>query len=906
MSAIKHLIINSAYEEPQKHWSYDSTTQTFYEVQGRRPSGYVVAGENNEEKFFQLELVNKIRPRVKAWRENDFVGVTSITRTLLKHWKNETARLNPFFFCQLDAIETLIFLTEAPATEKVGLDIPNDGGTFQRICTKMCTGSGKTIVMAMLIAWTICNKVTYPQDKRFSKNILVVAPSLTVKNRLQVLLPSGNENYYSAFGIVPRDMTTKLFQGKILILNWQAMLWETEEALRKKKSVDKRGEKSDEAYVREILGQMSRSKNLFVINDEAHHAWRKDPAKKVNLTGQDKNDYKESEAQATVWISGLDRINRVRRIICCYDFSATPFAPSGRKNERELLFDWIVSDFGLNDGIESGLVKTPRIVIRDDAAVAIKINNTYRSKLYHIYNDPTVKDNINRAAEPSEALPDLISNAYLLLGKDWKVTFDSWQEKNIPTPPVMITVANRTETAARIKNFFDKGNLLIHELCEEKFTLRIDSQILKTSSAEEARNLREIADTIGKKDKLGEKIRNVISVGMLSEGWDAKTVTHILGLRAFSSQLLCEQVVGRGLRRTSYDKDLAGKFKPEYVNIFGIPFSFLPYEGESETIPSPTPPKTRIEPLLERKNFEITFPDIIRIEKILKPQLVLDFSKVPNLVIRADEARIKAELASTVEGKTNLRDCTEIDLEKMNSEFRLQSIIFKTAGQTFDNVRRAWQKSFTKYALLGQIIRLIEKYLRSEKIIIEPILFETNPLRRRIMYIMNMDRIVRHIWDYLYCDDNVEKTSIIYNPLKKIRSTEDAEIWFTSRPCMPTQKSQISHVVFDSAWEDTESYCLEKNPHVLAWVKNDHLDFKIFYVFKGIVHKYFPDFLIKLDNGTTLVLEVKGRETEEDKIKSVALREWIRAINDVKEFGHWVSDISYSPKDVDGIIEKFL
>jgi type III restriction enzyme len=193
----------------------------------------------------------------------------------------------------------------------------------------------------------------------------------------------------------------------------------------------------------------------------------------------------------------------------------------------------------------------------------------YRSKLYHLYQ--WVKDDLNRKAEPHATLPDLVQNAYYLLGKDWLETLKRWDEERRDTPPVMITVANRTETAARVKHAFDQRKILIEELCAPEKTLHIDSKVLEKAEArddglsreERAEELRVMVDTVGQKGRPGAEIQNVISVGMLSEGWDAKTVTHIMGLRAFSSQLLCEQVVGRGLRRTSYDVDKqTGLFAP--------------------------------------------------------------------------------------------------------------------------------------------------------------------------------------------------------------------------------------------------------------------------------------------------------------------------------------------------------
>jgi len=222
-TTIDHLIINSPYEEPKHYWSYDRESRTFDLSEGRRPAGYVIASQSSKAFddpgiFVPIPLVNQMRPRVKAWREAGYPGVTGITKRLLEHWNNPDEREHQFFFCQLEAMETLIWLAEAPASEKVGIEIPSDGGAFTRLCSKMATGSGKTIVMAMLIAWQVINKVTYPQDARYSKHIFVVAPGLTVKSRLQVLEPAGKNNFYDEFNIVPPALLDKLRQGK----SWSA------------------------------------------------------------------------------------------------------------------------------------------------------------------------------------------------------------------------------------------------------------------------------------------------------------------------------------------------------------------------------------------------------------------------------------------------------------------------------------------------------------------------------------------------------------------------------------------------------------------------------------------------------------------------------------------------------------
>ena len=632
-ATIGPLIVNSPYEEPARHWRYDRRSRLFDLAGGRRPAGYVVASDNSRAFddpgiFVEIPLVNQIRPRVDAWRQAGYPGVTGITKRLLEHWTNpEEFGRRRFFFCQLEAAETLIWLLEAPASDRTGLDIPSDGGAFQRLCAKMATGSGKTVVMAMVIAWHILNKVTYPRDTRFASNVLVIAPGLTVRSRLAVLEPSHPENYYDEFAIVPSTLLDRLRQGRVKVRNWHALSWESEERLAGRRGVDKREAKSDDAYVREVLGDLARARNILVINDEAHHAWRV-PAARIRGVSKDQIE------EATKWVGGLDRIAKARGILTCYDFSATPFAPSGRRSSEEALFGWIVSDFGLNDAIESGLVKTPRVVVRDDAVPDAR---TYRSRLYHIYNDPEVRDDLNRRARPEEPLPDLVLNGYYLLGYDWRQTARDWATREARqgspplTPPVMITVANRTETAARIKHAFDHKRVRIDELCDPERTLHIDSKVLAAAEAAEepiaevgtgseedggrpkptrkqqAEILRRQVDTVGQRGKAGEQVQKVISVGMLSEGWDAKTVTHIMGLRAFTSQLLCEQVVGRGLRRTSYDVDPeSGLFEPEYVNVFGVPFTFLPHEGGENGPPPPPRPTTTIEPVADKSTFEIS------------------------------------------------------------------------------------------------------------------------------------------------------------------------------------------------------------------------------------------------------------------------------------------------------------
>jgi type III restriction enzyme len=933
---IDKLIISSPFREPEKHWRYIRDTREFELAEGRRSAGYIQATPGSKSFddpgiFVPIPLVNLIRARVKSWRERGYPGKTGITKRLLEHWNDASQREYPFFFCQLEAIETLIWLIEAPASERTGIEIPGDGGDFVRWCSKMATGSGKTIIMAMIIAWQTLNKVANRQDARFSKNFLVVAPGLTVKNRLAVLNPTGENNFYEQFNIVPDGMMEQLREARVLIHNWQFLAWDSEERIAKRKSVDKRGAKSDEAYVREVLGEMSRAENIIVINDEAHHAWRVRPDLKL------KREYKEQVAEATVWVGGLDRIHKARGILRTFDLSATPFVPSGKRTEEEALFGWIVSDFGLNDAIESGLVKTPRVGIRDDG----KMDAQLRPRLYHIYADPEVHDDLNSPAEETQPLPDLIQNAYYLLGKDWLATKELWEHSDPPaaTPPVMITVANRTETAARIKYSFDHEEILIKELCDPSRTLHIDSKVLaqaeaesesaqntngetdtesgedeqserKLSKKDRAQLLRRTVDTIGKKGEPGEQIVNVISVGMLTEGWDARTVTHIMGLRAFTSQLLCEQVVGRGLRRTSYEMD-GELYEPEYVNIFGVPFTFLPHEGGvSAERPTPTKARTDIKPVSANIQHEIKWPNIDRIDHIYRTVLSIDMNVVETLELDPYGTITHADLAPIIEGKPLIapvisgkpfNTLSDIDLSDFAEKYRMQTIIFEVTKRIYNAEKPKWKG--TPEALLVQLFRIVNEFISSGKIAIRNDLFSRDRIRKRVLIMLNMNRVVLHIWKHIR-DANTEDLTPIFNKEHPVRSTANMLPWSTSRPAVPAEKTHINFVVLDSTWEASEAYELDRSEFVESFVKNDHLGFVVYYSYLGAVRRYFPDFIIRLKNGTHLVLEVKGEKTDESIEKHSALKEWIEAVNNHGGFGKWAADVSYYPSDLEGKLRE--
>ena len=916
-------IISSPYEEPASHYRAAASGKGLVLVDGRRDAGYLVATPNarphqDRGQFFKLPLANKVRAKVREWREDGYPGVTGVTHKLLTHWQGNASRQGGrwLFFCQLEAIETLIWLTEADDADKAGVEIPPNGSEFSRVCTKLATGTGKTVVMAMLIAWQTINRATYPNDGRFAKYFFIVTPGHTVRERLTVLQPSHPQNYYDAFTIAPPGMKEKLRRARVCIRNWHALQWETDEQIANRKGVDKRGAKSDRAYVREVLDDMSDASKVVVINDEAHHAWRVPPGFKP------KKEEEDAVKEATKWVGGLERIHRAlgggkngSGIMQCYDFSATPMYPESLADKllaegKDILFDWVVSDFGLSDAIESGLVKTPRIVVRDDAPPDAK---TYKSRLYHIYADDTVGADLNRAALPEERLPDLVNNAYILLAADWEQTKKEWQGKN-PTPPVMITVANRTETAARIRHAFAKGTIpsVDADLRADEHLLHIDSAVLDKAEAGTESNkskkkagdaLREKVNTVGQVGKPGERVQNIISVDMLSEGWDARTVTHIMGLRAFSSQLLCEQVVGRGLRRSSYSiNEEKGFFDPEYVNVFGVPFSFLPIkEGKGEG----GEPSAMIKPESGKEDFEISIPNVVRVERVYKHRLDVDWQKVKPLVLDASKTIRIAEIAPSVDGQPDFSQVTDIDLEELVGHIRLQTHIFQIAREVFDGMRpKDWTGG--NALLISELIRLVEAFIYSDKISIVPPFFNQNERRREIVIALNMTQVFHHFQREIHTQ-NAEEWTVVLDSDYPVRRTGDLPPWGTRKPVEVAKRSHMNFFVADSTWEVSAEFQLDRHEAVVAWMKNDHprFPFAVSYVHDGVVRKYCPDFVVRMKSGLHLILEIKGQMRDDDVSKHVYMEEWVRGVNGHGDFGQWAFEVCDNAAAVRGVLDQY-
>jgi len=919
---VDNPILNSPFDEPTRYWDYQEGQPVLAE--GRRPAGYYLRARTRgpqlsmfEEEFVPLELVNTIRERVKEWRERGYPGVTPITRQLLNHW-NTPERERKLFFCQREAAETLIWLVEASPAEKQGIDIPKDHpndpeslargySALTRYAVKMATGSGKTVVMGMVIAWQVLNKLANPQDRRFSDAVLLVCPNLTIRERLQVLLPWNGNNYYEKFDLVPRGMLERLQQGKYQITNWH--LFQPKDDSRSR-SVVQRGPESDTAFCRRVLKELGNKQNILVINDEAHHAYRPaqplTPEELRQLPREERKQIEEEFRAATVWISGLDRINAVRGINLCVDFSATPFYIKGSGHDEGAPFPWIVSDFGLVDAIECGIVKIPRVPVDDNTGALIP---KYFRLWEHINQSLPASERrtARRRAKPESVLREA-EGALATLASEWKKTFDEFQKAGSPIPPVMIVVCDNTDLAQLVHEHIARGNVL-KEL-EGKVTFRIDTKLLAEAEAgqgetkqEAAERLRKTVDTIGKTewegegDPPGKDIRCVVSVGMLNEGWDAQNVTQILGLRAFTSQLLCEQVVGRGLRRMNYD-DFS---EPEYVDVYGVPFEVIPVKKKPVSRTEVQKVSTLVRALPERKELEITFPRVEGYVFDVRQRIKINLEEVPYLKIdpsqEPTEVVAKPAAGYRIGRPDRLGPGPEVlhDRNPFHHEKRLQATVYEIAAEITRRLKEKREEWQARHLLFPQVLDIVWRYLEERVVLSEDAVLE------EIALLKYKQRIIERLTEAIEPDTEAGEPPLlpIIERFRPLGSTSEV-LFRTTRPTVGTTKSHISHVVLDApTWEHSVAYRLEQMPEVIAYARNDHLDFAIPYEWQGVRHEYRPDYLVRwrCEDGrkVKIILEVKGFETEQDRQKEAAAKRWVRAVNHHGEFGRWAFVLCKDP-----------
>jgi len=756
-ASIENPVINAPFVEPTRHFEFTDEGITDRILDGRRPSSYFVSIAKPKKKGAQLALpdwtndrlqenptVNEIRVRVAIWRQGGYAGVTPTTRRLLDYW-TDPERDRPLFFCQIEALETAIYLTEA--ANRYGdawidnrLREANDSSNpgLPRAAFKMATGSGKTVVMAMLIAWQSLNKLANPRDAKFSDAFLVVTPGITIRDRLRVLMPSDPHNYYRERDIVPAQQMTDLGRAKILVTNFHAFQRRETVAAGK---LTKRLLGADETgaftetpgqMVRRVCRELGTKRNIVVLNDEAHHCYRRKPDEiEEKLTGDDRTEAKQRNEEARIWISGIEAVKEKLGVRAIFDLSATPFFLRGSGYSEGTLFPWVVSDFSLIDAIEAGIVKVPRVPVADDSMVGEQ--PTYRDLWLRIRDDLPKKGKRTEAVGGEPRLPAELEAALHSLYGNYERAHARWEANataraNGLTPPVFIVVCNNTNVSKLVfdhiagwekpigdrmmvqggalplfRNDDGQGGwrhrprtiLVDSAQLESGEGMSADFKAIAASEIDEFKAdyrqrfpgrdaadlpdedlLREVMNTVGKPGRLGDGVQCVVSVSMLTEGWDANTVTHVLGVRAFGTQLLCEQVVGRALRRTSYAINPGGMFDPEYAEVYGVPFSFIPSTGAGVDL-KPRPVPTRVRALEDRIAREITFPRLVGYRyEIPFERLEATFTEESRLALSPQDIPTMTENAPVV---------GETEIHTLNLEHRrLNEVAFKLAQRTLD------------------------------------------------------------------------------------------------------------------------------------------------------------------------------------------------------------------------------
>ncbi|MCL4490244.1 MAG: DEAD/DEAH box helicase family protein [Chloroflexi bacterium] len=963
---IENPVLNSPYEEPKKHFKFSDEGITDEIVDARRISSYFVPiprakKKNPKQLAFETEwtadrieenkFINQVRDRVALWRKGGYQGLTKTTLRLLDYWQRPD-RERKLFFCQIEALESAIYITEVAA--KYGdawienhLKQANEDANplLSRIAFKMATGSGKTLVMAMLIAWHALNKLANPQDSRFSDTFLVVTPGITIRDRLRVLLPNDPDNYYRLHDLVPSDALPELGKLKIIVTNFHAFKpRERISAGKLTKEILAQGETSPftetpDQMVRRVCREFGNKRNIVVLNDEAHHCYRRKPDGEAEpLSGDERKEAEKREEEARIWISGLEAVKAKIGIRAIYDLSATPFFLRGSGYSEGNLFPWVVSDFSLIDAIESGVVKVPRVPVADDSMTGEQ--PTYRDLWLRIREHLPKKGRRTGGVSGEPKLPVELEGALQSLYDNYLKYFKQWEANTEArvrglTPPVFIVVCNNTNVSKLVYDYISgwektlpdgstvlvPGKLLLFSnVVDGMWTPRPSSILVDSEQLESGEGmsdefkkiaareidefkseyaarfpgrtidgltdedlLREVMNTVGKPGKLGEQIKCVVSVSMLTEGWDANTVTHILGVRAFGTQLLCEQVVGRGLRRMSYATNPDGMFEPEYAEVYGVPFSFIPCSG-SDVDPRPGPTPTRIRALEERVAREITFPRVIGYRYNLpNEKLEVKFTEESRLAISTQELPTKTEMASVI-GDSELHELYGLsDRREQEIDFRLASLVLEKYFRDDDGNAKPW--------LFPQLLRIARAW-RSEYLICKD-----NAFPQMLLLVAFAHDAADRIYRAVVAGRPDAGTLLpILRPYDTLGSTRYVD-FDTVRPTWPTRpdKCHINYVVADTGtWEQKMAQVLEEMDEVICYVKNQNLGFTIPYTLNGEEHGYIPDYLVRIDDGRgkdnplNLILEVSG-EPRKDKAAKVATARtlWAPAVNNHGAFGRW-------------------
>ena len=974
-------VLNSPYQYPKRHWELDETGQpTQRIVETRRPAEFItpipkpkkqkgsktqaeiIFNEGRDlstekQQYEHTAIINAVRQQVDQWRNlpdpNQWL-VTPDTARLLRHWRHHRFTGIRPFFCQVEALETAIWLSEvAPQAGRVGkrfLDHlintnheSNPG--LARLALKLATGAGKTTVMAMLIAWQTINAVRRPQSSRFTRGFLVVTPGITIKDRLRVLQPNDPDSYYQSRELVPSDMLPDLEKAKIVITNYHAFKRRDRLPLSKggRSLLQGRGEslktlETEGQMLQRVMPELMGVRKVLVLNDEAHHCYREKPGEKEEdtLKGDDRKEAEKNREAARLWISGLETVGKKLGINRVIDLSATPFFLSGSGYVEGTLFHWTMNDFSLMDAIECGIVKLPRVPVADN----IPGGDTpkFRNLWEHIRTRMPRKGRGKAKSLDPLSLPVELQTALEALYGHYRKTFDLWEQAGLTVPPCFILVCNNTSTSKLVYDYisgfrrenddgstsFQNGRLELFRNFDEygnqhprPRTLLIDSEQLESGDALDrdfrkmAANeidrfrreiiertgdrrqaekisdqdlLREVMNTVGKPGRLGDSIRCVVSVSMLTEGWDANNVSHVLGVRAFGTQLLCEQVVGRALRRQSYDLNECGKFNVEYADVLGIPFDFT----AKPVVVKPIPPRETVQVKAvrpERDSLEIRFPRVAgyRVE-LPQERLKAAFNQDSVLELTPDLIG-----PSITRNQGIIGEGIDLNLVHTN-DLRPSTLLFHLTHRLLDTKWRDPGEE-PKLHLFGQLKRITKEWLEG------CLVCKGGTYPAQLMYQELADMACGRITAAITrAEIGGRPVKAVLDPYNPVGSTVHVNFntTKTSRWQTDARRCHINWVILDSDWEAEFCRVAESHPRVKAYVKNHNLGLEVPYRYGSETRTYFPDFIVLVEDGhgkddlLHLIVEIKGYRREDAKEKKSTMDTyWVAGVNNHGRYGRW-------------------
>ena len=973
-------ILNSPYEYPARHWELDAQGQpTKNIIERRRPAEFITPIPKPKKRktadyqqvlvfdegkglssagqqYDPTPMINALRRRVDQWRTipnpTDW-GVTPETARLLQHWRHHPFSGVRPFFCQIEAIETVIWLTEVAPTGREGksfldhlANANHDANPeLMRLALKLATGAGKTTVMAMIIAWQTINAVRHPQSRKFSRGFLVVAPGLTIRDRLRVLQPNDPDSYYASRELVPTDLLDDIHRAKLVITNYHAFKLRDRMELSKggRALLQGRGEplntlETEGQMIQRVMPDLMGLKQILVLNDEAHHCYRAKPGDdEEELAGDDRKEAEKNNEAARLWISGLEAVKRQLGITRVIDLSATPFFLRGSGYAEGTLFPWTMSDFSLMDAIECGIVKLPRVPVADN--IPGNEMPMYRNLWEHIRTKMPKKGRSKANTLDPLSLPPQLQTALDALYGHYDKTFQLWQAGNVGVPPCFIVVCNNTSTSKLVydyiagfqrqnddgttnlengrlelfRNFDEHGNPLARPV-----TLLIDSEQLeagealddnframaadeiarfrreiveRTGDARQAEQitdqelLREVMNTVGKPGRLGASIRCVVSVSMLTEGWDANTVTHVFGVRAFGTQLLCEQVIGRALRRQSYELNEEGQFNVEYADVLGIPFDFT----AKPVVAPPQKPRVTLQVKAvrpDRDALEIRFP---RVEgyRVELPNERLEATFTPDSVLELTPDLVGATVTSNA---GIIGESVSLNLIH-TGEIRPSQVVYELTSHL---VLHKWRlpNEAPKLHLFGQLKRIVKQWLDEGYLVCKGGTYPAQ-LKYQMLADMACERITTGITRALVGVQPIKALLDSYNPTGSTQyvnfTTTKTSYWQTD-----PRRCQVNYLILDSDWEGEFCRVVEAHPRVRAYVKNHNLGFEVPYRYGAEQRIYRPDFIILVDDGhgvtdlLHLIVEIKGYQREDAKEKKATMETyWLPGVNNLGHYGRW-------------------